>query len=113
MRRILITLIFFWSLVGKSQAQKSQFAQTELENFVIQTDQEAYLSGDRLWFAGKLLKNHESYRYSKLAYISLLDGDNNKVHEEKMLLTSQNMVFGDIFIPENSPSGVYTFVIYT
>ncbi|WP_026968343.1 hypothetical protein [Algoriphagus terrigena] len=85
----------------------------ELENFVVQTDQELYLSGDRVWFAAKLLKNHESYRYSKLAYIAVLDAAGKPVHQEKMLLTGQDMVFGDFFIPESIQSGVFSIVMYT
>ncbi|MFN3998200.1 hypothetical protein [Algoriphagus sp.] len=111
------TLIFLFILSAFFQSvsfgQKQRAADLELENFVLITDQDFYLTGDRVWFAAKLLKNHESFRYSKLAYIAVLDGAGNPIHQEKMLLTGQDMVYGDFFIPENSKTGVFSIVVYT
>ncbi len=96
-----------------SFGQESGLKKVELENFLLITDQDAYLAGDRVWFAAKLLKNHESYRYSKLAYIAVLDAAGKPIHQEKMLLTGQDMVYGDLFIPENAQSGVFSIVVYS
>lgn len=108
---LLIIFSFFQGIHSKGQEKKHSVM--ELENFVLITDQEFYLVGDRVWFAAKLLKNHESFRYSKLAYIAVLDATGNPIHQEKMLLTENNMVFGDLFIPENSQTGVFTLVVYS
>jgi hypothetical protein len=114
MNRILIfLLILFTFCQSASFAQESKTANLELENFVLITDQDFYLAGDRVWFAAKLLKNHESFRYSKLAYIAVLDASGNPIHQEKMLLTGQDMVYGDLFIPENSQTGVFSLVVYS
>ena len=94
-------------------AQQTTHEKEELENFLVITDQDFYLTGDRVWFAAKLLKNHESYRYSKLAYISILDASGNQIHQEKMLLTGHDMIFGDFFISESIPSGVFSIAVYT
>jgi hypothetical protein len=109
------TFLFILStlLQSFSFGQEQKTANLELENFVLITDQDFYLAGDRVWFAAKLLKNHESFRYSKLAYFAVLDGEGNSIHEEKMLLTDQDMVYGDLFIPENSQTGVFSIVVYS
>lgn len=109
-------LLFF--LVGffihfSSYSQEKSLSIAELENFILITDQDIYLAGDRVWFAAKLLKNHQSYRYSKLAYIAVLDASGKPIHQEKMLLTGQDMIYGDLFIPETSQSGVFSIVVYT
>lgn len=111
MRKVFLILwMAAWSSELVAQEPKPE---RELENFVILTDQDFYLSGDRLWFGAKLLKNHESYRYSKLAYLTLLDHQGKEVHSEKMLLSGQDMVFGDIFLPDNASTGVYSLLLYT
>lgn len=106
---ISFALFFYTSSFGQEQ----ELSELELENFVLITDQEFYLAGDRVWFAAKLLKNHESFRYSKLAYITVLDASGTPIHEEKMLLTGQDMVYGDLFIPENSQTGVFSLIVYS
>ncbi|HSF54767.1 MAG TPA: hypothetical protein VLA71_13515, partial [Algoriphagus sp.] len=111
-KRILLVLI---SLLVHSVSfgQGNDLKNIELENFILITDQDCYLAGDRVWFAAKLLKNHETYRYSKLAYIAVLDASGKPIHQEKMLLTGQDMIYGDLFIPETSQSGVFTIVVYS
>ncbi|OOG71896.1 hypothetical protein [Algoriphagus sp. A40] len=111
--KALILACFCLFLHFHSFGQESALKNAELENFLLITDQDAYLSGDRVWFAAKLLKNHETYRYSKLAYIAVLDGSGKPIHQEKMLLTGQDMVYGDLFIPETSQSGVFSIVVYS
>jgi hypothetical protein len=113
--KLTFTFVFilstFFHCASFGQAQKA--ANPELENFVLITDQDFYLAGDRVWFTAKLLKNHESFRYSKLAYIAVLDASGNPIHQEKMLLTGQDMVYGDLFIPENSQTGIFSLVVYS
>jgi hypothetical protein len=111
--RIAFVFLLLFSFGKSVFGQNPESQQEELENFVVITDQDFYLAGDRIWFGAKLLKNHDSYRYSKLAYISLLDHTGKKVFAEKMLLSGQDMVFGDIFLPENASSGVYSLLVYT
>lgn len=111
--RSILNILFSFFLLSGAAAQQSGLMKEELENFLVITDRDFYLSGDRVWFAAKLLKNHESYRYSKLAYIAVLDASGKAVHEEKMLLTGQDMAYGDLFIPETSASGVFSIVVYT
>lgn len=94
-------------------SQEVELKNVELENFILITDQDFYLAGDRIWFAAKLMKNHETYRYSKLAYIAVLNASGKPIHQEKMLLTGQDMIYGDLFIPETSQSGVFSLVVYT
>ncbi len=111
-RYILFVFLICWPLKPLLAAQVDLQSE-ELENFLVITDRDFYLSGDRIWFAAKLLKNHDSYRYSKLAYIAVLDGSGKPIHEEKMLMTGQDMVYGDVFIPETAQSGVFAIVVYT
>lgn len=110
--RVLFILVIWFGLVSVAFAQDERKS-AELENFVVITDQDFYLAGDRLWFGGKLLKNHDSYRYSKLAYISIRDQEGNEILAEKMLLSDQDMIFGDFFLPENARSGIYSLVVFT
>jgi|GEM_PF-5852635 len=113
LRSILHALLFFLFTLYPVFARQADLKKEELENFVILTDQDFYLAGDRIWFAARLLKNHETYRYSKLAYLAVLDASGKQIHQEKMLLTGQNMIFGDFFVPESISSGVFSLVIYT
>jgi hypothetical protein len=114
MRLKLYVFIFVcWFSIASSFGQERPLMEEELENFLLLTDRDLYLSGDRVWFAAKLLKNHESYRYSKLAYITVLDAEGKSVHQEKMLLTGQDMIYGDMFIPETAQSGVFSILVHT
>lgn len=114
MKTLFALVISLWfSLALQAKGQEIRPLDLELENFKLITDQDFYLAGDRVWFAAKLLKNHESYRYSKLAYIAVLDASGNIIHQEKMLLTGQDMVFGDFFLSENSQTGIFSLVVYS
>ena len=113
MKNYILVIVLFWMKSNYSYGQVIENQVQELENFIVQTDQDLYLSGDRIWFGAKLLKNHNSFRYSKLAYISVVDHQGQEVYREKMLLSGKDMVFGDLFLSENSPSGVYSLLIYT
>lgn len=108
-----VFVLVIWFGLGDAVIAQAQVGKQELENFVVITDQDFYLAGDRIWFGGKLLKNHDSFRYSKLAYISLLDQNGDEVYSEKMLLSDQDMIFGDFFLPENARSGIYSLVVFT
>lgn len=109
----LLVLILLVNIGKIFTNRHEEYKPSELENFVILTDQNHYLSGDRMWFGAKLIKNHNTYRYSKLAYISLIDHQGKEVYQEKMLLNDKDMIYGDIFISENAPSGVYSLVIFS
>lgn len=93
--------------------QQETIFKENLENFVITTNQDLLLAGDRLWFVIKLIRNHESYLHSKLAYIEIYDSENNNIYKEKILLDSDKIAYGDIILPDNAIEGLYTMVVYS
>ncbi len=93
--------------------QVSEISKVELENFAVGTNQDFYLAGDRLWFSLRLMKNHSSYFFSKLAHLEVYDSENKLVHQEKILLDQGKQAYGDIILPENRKTGVYSMLVYS
>lgn len=85
----------------------------EAETLHIMTNQDIFFAGEKLWFGVKLLKNHESYRYSKLIYLDIYDPNHNLVHHEKLLLDRHEMTYGDVILPDNLAEGEYNIYAYT
>lgn len=103
-------------LLGVSELKALQSQSIEnipVENFLISTNQDLLLVGDRLWFTIQLLSNHDNYKFSKLAYFEIYGPEGNLVHQEKLLLDQERMAYGDFILPEDGLSGVYTLYAYT
>ncbi|MCH7414153.1 hypothetical protein MM213_11690 [Belliella sp. R4-6] len=111
--KISFAFYLFLSFHNAFAFQQEKALERSLENFVITTNQDFYLAGDRLWFAMKLMRNHEDYLYSKLAYVEIYDSEQNKIYNEKILLDPDRLAYGDMILPENANSGLYTLFIYT
>jgi hypothetical protein len=110
----LISLIAFLLGISELKAFQDQSEeQIQVENFLISTNQDLLLTGDRLWFAIQLLSNHDDYKFSKLAYFEIYGPEGSLVHQEKLLLDQERMAYGDFILPENGLSGVYTLYAYT
>lgn len=111
---LIISLIAFCLGISELKAFQNQSEeQIQVENFLISTNQDLLLAGDRLWFALQLLSNHDDYKFSKLAYFEIYGPEGSLVHQEKLLLDQDRMAYGDFILPEDGLSGVYTLYAYT
>lgn len=111
---LIISLISFCLGISELKAfQTNSGENVPLENFLISTNQDLLLAGDRLWFAIQLLSNHDDYKFSKLAYFEIYGPEGSLVHQEKLLLDQDRMAYGDFILPEDGLSGVYTLYAYT
>jgi hypothetical protein len=97
--------------------------QDEIENYNSQhlpeklyahTDKSVYLSNDICWFKIYSLEGffHQPLNLSKVAYVELLDANNQPVIQEKIGLKNGSGN-GSFQFPANLPSGKYTMVAYT
>ena len=109
-----IILMWVWTGCASSAfAQNLSNASDEAENLHIMTNQNIFFAGEKLWFGLKLLKNHDSYRFSKLVYLDIYSPDHSLIHHEKLLLDPQEMTYGDVILPDNLVEGEYKIYAYT
>lgn len=84
------------------------------ETIYIQTNSDALISGETLYYQLYSLNptNFKPSEISKIAHIKLVSTDNKIIIEQKLALKN-GVGNGDIFIPSNLNSGIYTLVGYT
>lgn len=90
----------------------------EQENYreliFIQTDKRAYFTGERIHFKIFCLEKTTSMpsELSKIAYLEVLDKDNNQILQAKIEL-NEGTGYGEVFIPTNINSGNFVLRGYT
>jgi hypothetical protein len=84
------------------------------EKLYVHTDQALYLTGETLWLKAYCVDGtfHTPIDISKVAYLELLNADNQPVLHSKIALT-HGTGSGAIFLPATLASGNYTLRAYT
>ena len=118
---ILTSGLFLFLLSSKAQViQEVQnsfnlYRQTALqEKIFVHTDKDTYLPGEILWFKIYCVdgNDHKPINLSKVAYIDLLDIDQNPVIQAKVELKN-GLGDGSVYIPISVGNGYYHFRCYT
>lgn len=109
----ILFIAFYIALVPGAFSQKLINYTDEAENLHIMTNQDIFFAGEKLWFGVKLLKNHDSYLFSKLVYLEVYAPDHSLIHQEKLMIDPQDMTYGDIILPDNLGEGEYKIYAYT
>lgn len=84
------------------------------EKMFLHTDQDVYLTGETIWLKIYTVdaSRHAPLDLSKVAYIELVDRDNQSVVREKITLTD-GIGYGSVFLPASIESGNYLLRGYT
>jgi hypothetical protein len=84
------------------------------EKLYVHTDKSIYLNNEVCWFKIYTVDGifHEPLNLNKIAYVELLDANNQPVAQEKIELKDASGQ-GSIKLPINLPTGKYTLVAYT
>jgi len=113
-RMVIFLILSITTVFVHDAAAQSPTGQTdESENLHIMTNQDIFFAGEKMWFGLKLLKNHDSYRYSKLIYLEVYAPDHSLIHHEKLLLDPHDLTYGDVILPDNLAEGEYRIYAYT
>ena len=115
-KNIVYLIALFWSWFG--YAQTAEIDQNKNPDFPAE---EIYLhlntnntfAGENLLYKAYVTtKGNELSKYSKVAYVRLIDPNNTIVLKQKVRLT-QGQGYGDFFIPTDIPTGNYKLIAYT
>ena len=83
------------------------------EKIYVHYNNDFLLSGEKLFYKIYCLENNNRFSsFSKIAYVELIDSNNNSVVQQKVSLTN-GKGYGDIFINTKIKSGAYKLVSYT
>ncbi|MDB5008605.1 MAG: hypothetical protein JWP45_2998, partial [Mucilaginibacter sp.] len=84
------------------------------EKIYVHTDKTTYLPGEILWFKIYCVdgNNHKPLNLSKVAYVDILDDNQNPIAQAKVLLKN-GMGNGSLYIPVSVNNGNYKFRTYT
>lgn len=99
------------TLTEKFKNYRSQALQ---EKIYAHVDRTSYLTGETLWFSLYYLDAsiHHSLGISKVAYVEIVDKNNDSVVQAKVELKN-GKGSGSLFIPASLASGNYVFRVYT
>lgn len=106
-----------------AQDQSLQFIENKLvayrdktlqEKLFVHTDKKTYLAGEFLWFKLYYVEGytHHPLTLSRLAYLELLNADNQPVSQAKVSLKAGEED-GSLYLPLNLPTGNYKLRAYT
>ena len=111
----LIIATFFINMCLYAQKTNNDY-KTELiqEQIVLQTNTDFYLSGESILYKTICLnkKNKETTTLSKIAYVELINNENNSVLRHKQVINN-GISYNDFFIPTNIETGSYKIIAYT
>src|SRR5471030_733304 len=84
------------------------------EKVFVHTDKTTYLPGEILWFKIYCVdgKDHNPLNVSKVAYVDVLDNNQNPVMQAKVLLVN-GIGNGSLYIPVSVSNGNYKLRAYT
>ena len=121
MRKYLLSLILIISQFVASAQSISDKIVTAIDTFAfiqpqekayVQTDRNAYLTGETIWFKVYATLNEKPTILSKIVYVELV-GDDGKLLDKKMLKLTNGTANGVIDIKANYTSGNYSIRAYT
>lgn len=106
----------FGQVMKKIQGDFNEsFKRTFQEKLFVQTDKNVYLTGELMWFKVYYqsdTSNNKDQIFSKLAYVEVLDENNNALMQAKIPLNGQNGN-GSFYVPVTALNGDYTIRAYT
>jgi hypothetical protein len=109
-------LLTTWSLNSNAQQEviAKKFADLPKENIYLHINDNFFLSGESLQYKvyNFLDKTQKTSKLSKIAYVELIDKDNNSILKQKIRL-EDGVGFGDIFIDTNLKTSTYKLISYT
>ncbi len=122
-KSIILLLTFLIANIAFAQQPKfdsliNQFKEFRLSNFqekiYVHTDQEFYLTGERMWFKVYCVDAsfHKPYDISSVAYIEIIDRTSNSIVSTKVKL-KDGYGSGSLFLPASISSDRYIFRVYT
>lgn len=84
------------------------------EKIFSHTDKNTYLAGEIIWFSLYVMEASTNAKIdiSKVAYVEILNADNNPVSQVKVEL-KDGLGNGSVYLPSTLPSGNYSFRAYT
>jgi hypothetical protein len=82
------------------------------EKTYVQTDKDAYFSGESLWFSLYAITNHVPSELSKIAYVQLVSGD-GKIITQKKLPLYNGISNGDLILSDSLRTGIYQLRCFT
>ncbi len=101
---VLVTLLVISTLSGISQKLNGSY-----ESVTFVSDRDLYLSGEDLWFAGKVKSDGSP---SKVVYVEVFNNESNAVSRAKYWVID-GIFSGNINLPEFLETGYYQIRIYT
>ncbi len=113
-----LTVCLLCNILQAQQTIQEQFSSYQAkvlqEKIYAHTDRNFYLAGDILWFKLYTIDAtlHQPINVSKVAYIEILDANNNPAAQAKISL-QDGKGNGSIFLPVTIPSGHYKIRAYT
>ena len=103
-------IIILFSLNIKAQTNSEIESNTE-EQIHLHINNTLFLPGEYLYYKLNLI-NPKNRKYSKIAYVQLIDSEKNIVSTQKLII-EEGKARGDIFIKENLLSGSYKLIAFT
>ncbi|MDA8698904.1 hypothetical protein N9M11_02155 [Flavobacteriaceae bacterium] len=103
-------IIILFSLNIKAQTNSEIESNTE-EQIHLHINNTVFLPGEYLYYKLNLI-NPKNRKYSKIAYVQLIDSEKNIVSTQKLII-EEGKASGDIFIKENLLSGSYKLIAFT
>ncbi|MDJ1499812.1 hypothetical protein [Xanthocytophaga agilis] len=120
-KKLIYVVLTFIPALGVGQTEKviqTQFtqysSQTLQEKLFVHTDRPFYLVGETIWFKVYAIDgaSHQPLDLSKVAYVELLDRENNAVVQTKLSLADAKGN-GAVVLPASLNSGYYMLRAYT
>jgi len=112
-KTIFTTLLLFHILSLKANNSCKSFNSEPKEKIFIHLNNNFFLTGEKLYYkAYCLLLNNKPSTISKIAYIELIDINNQRITKQKINL-KEGIGYGDFFIDTNLKTSTYKFIAYT
>ncbi|GAB2577484.1 TonB-dependent receptor plug domain-containing protein [Spirosoma areae] len=85
------------------------------EKVYLQTDREAYLTGETIWLKGYLFDgaNHEADTVSRVVYVDVVDPLAKRVRLRTQLRATNSYAPGQLVVPDSLRAGTYQLRAYT
>ncbi len=110
---LIISILLCTIAFGQSKASFSlNFDKLPEEKIYVHSNNDFLLTGETLYYNVFCLSNNKFSELSKIAYLDLINSNNQSVIKQKIKLT-QGTGYGDIFINENIQTGTYKIIAYT
>ncbi len=106
-------LSIFFSISSIAQNSITEINNLPQENIFVHYNTNLILTGEKLYYkVYNLTTNNKLSSLSKIAYIEIIDSNNNSLFKQKLNLTN-GVASSDIFIPTSVTTGSYKLIAYT